>query len=192
MKLLGLFICLLVLVGVSLSAPAQVTPLPAVAPAAFPLRVSENGRHLVDADGRPFLVIGDAAWSLVAQLNEENIARLGKFFTALPWQQLVPDTEGKLVAAGAGDAAARITAARALDGSLAVLYIPADGEGPRELKLNLASFAGPVTARWFNPAKDASLLPYGAALPNREQQTLETPGDNGTSANDWILILESR
>ncbi len=454
MKLLGSFMCWLVLACISLSAPAQVTPPTAMRPATFPLRVSENGRHLVDAAGRPFLVIGDAAWSLVAQLSEENIARylddrqrrgfnsiivnliehkfaakapakldgvapflkpgdftqpnpayfdyacqavvaanqrglagwlcpaylgwgggdegffkeikavgpavlrsygrfvgqrfkdlpnivwmvggdyalpeterwagtelalglreggarqlitahggqtsaldtfgdqpwlavdtvyryqpdlwrpllaahgrkparpfvlietiyegehdskpeqirrqawwamlcgacgqffgnnpmwhfdgptlfphtntweqalgstgsrdiarLGKFLTTLPWQQLVPDTEGKLVAAGAGDGTARITGARASDKSLALLYIPADGKGPREFKLNLANFAGPVTARWFNPAKDASLLPYGATFPNRGQQTLQTPGDNGVGANDWLLVLESR
>jgi hypothetical protein len=124
--------------------------------------------------------------------GSRDIARLGKFLTALPWQQLVPDTEGKLVVAGAGDAAAHVAAARASDGRLAALYIPADGKGPRELKLDLASFAGPVTARWFNPAQDASALPHGPTLPNRGPQTLRTPGDNGAGANDWVLLLESR
>src|SRR3974390_1701625 len=57
------------------SAPAQVVAPSAVAPATFPLRASANGRHLEGADGRPFLVIGDTAWSLIAQLSEEPIAR---------------------------------------------------------------------------------------------------------------------
>ena len=121
-----------------------------------------------------------------------DVARLGKFLATHRWQQLVPDTEGKLVTAGAGEGAARITAARASDGNLALLYIPTDGRGPRGLTLNLTSFPAPVTAQWFNPAHDAPLLPHGTTLPNRGQQTLQTPGDNGAGVNDWLLVLESR
>ncbi|MBI5771355.1 MAG: DUF4038 domain-containing protein [Verrucomicrobia bacterium] len=40
--------------------------------AVFPLRVSANGRHLIDAAGRPFLLHGDAAWSLLLQLTKEE------------------------------------------------------------------------------------------------------------------------
>ena len=40
----------------------------------YPSRVSESRRCLETADGRPFLVVGDTAWSLVAQLNEDAIA----------------------------------------------------------------------------------------------------------------------
>ena len=43
-----------------LSAQASVT---------FPLRVSNNKRYLVDANGRPFLIHGDTSWSLIAQLR---------------------------------------------------------------------------------------------------------------------------
>lgn len=43
------------------------------APAArFPLHVGEGGRYLADATGRPFLVNGDTAWSLIAQLTREE------------------------------------------------------------------------------------------------------------------------
>lgn len=35
----------------------------------FPLRVTSGRRHLVDSRGRPFLITGDAAWSLIAQLS---------------------------------------------------------------------------------------------------------------------------
>jgi hypothetical protein len=125
-------------------------------------------------------------------VGSRDAARLGNFLTSLPWHQLIPDVDGELIAGGAGDGAERITAAYAADGSLALLYIPADGKGPREFKLNLAKFAGPVTARWFNPAKDGPLLPCGATLPHRGQQTLQTPGDNGAGANDWGLLLESK
>ena len=70
-----IFVSLLSLLCAFGSPRARVAAAPAEAPAAFPLRASENGRYLVDADGRPYLVIGDAAWSLIAQMREESIAR---------------------------------------------------------------------------------------------------------------------
>jgi hypothetical protein len=42
------------------------------AKAAFPLAVAPGGRFLVDAAGEPFLIQGDAAWSLIAQLRRED------------------------------------------------------------------------------------------------------------------------
>ncbi len=47
-----------------------------------------------------------------------------------------------------------------------------------------------MTAHWFNPAKDAALLAHGHVLPNQDGQKLRTPGDNGTGANDWVLLSE--
>jgi hypothetical protein len=44
-------------------------------PVRFPLAVAPNGRHLVDAAGQPFLVQGDAAWSLIANLTREEVDR---------------------------------------------------------------------------------------------------------------------
>ena len=39
----------------------------------FPLQVSKNGRYLVDQDNRPFLVVGDTPWSLIADLKDDDI-----------------------------------------------------------------------------------------------------------------------
>jgi len=39
---------------------------------AFPVRVSANSRYLEDARGKPFLLHGDTAWSLIAQLSREE------------------------------------------------------------------------------------------------------------------------
>lgn len=36
---------------------------------AFPLRISPNNRYFVDRQGTPFLIQGDTAWSLIAQLT---------------------------------------------------------------------------------------------------------------------------
>jgi Protein of unknown function (DUF4038)/Putative collagen-binding domain of a collagenase len=40
--------------------------------AAFPLLVKPGTRHLFDSAGKPFLVQGEAAWSLIAQLTREE------------------------------------------------------------------------------------------------------------------------
>lgn len=40
---------------------------------AYPLRASANGRYLVDSNGAPFLVIGDAPHSILANLKESNV-----------------------------------------------------------------------------------------------------------------------
>lgn len=39
------------------------------------LKVSADKRYLVDAKGQPFLVVGDTAWSLIADLTESDIKR---------------------------------------------------------------------------------------------------------------------
>jgi hypothetical protein len=39
----------------------------------YPLKVSENKRYLVDQNNVPFLLLGDAAWSLIVALTEEEV-----------------------------------------------------------------------------------------------------------------------
>jgi hypothetical protein len=45
------------------------------ASAAFPLTTKPGKRYLEDADGKPFLVHGDTAWSLIADLRREDVER---------------------------------------------------------------------------------------------------------------------
>jgi hypothetical protein len=42
-------------------------------PAHFPLAIGPNHRYLVDADGTPFLIQGDAAWSLISDPTREEV-----------------------------------------------------------------------------------------------------------------------
>src|SRR5215467_9563648 len=37
-----------------------------------PLRIAHDHRHLIDQSGHPFLVQGDAAWSLISGLTKED------------------------------------------------------------------------------------------------------------------------
>jgi hypothetical protein len=54
--------------------PTQWAPIEyrSVEPSVFPLHVVEGQRYLVDAAGRPFLIIGDSAWSLLTQITTED------------------------------------------------------------------------------------------------------------------------
>ncbi len=52
-----------------------VPPVPMPTPPAaarYPLKISADRRRLLDADGKPFLIQGDAAWSIVANLTYED------------------------------------------------------------------------------------------------------------------------
>jgi hypothetical protein len=42
-------------------------------PPAYPLKISTNGRYLVDQNNQPFFLSGDAAWSLIAQLTVSDV-----------------------------------------------------------------------------------------------------------------------
>ncbi len=120
-----------------------------------------------------------------------DMTRLGEFIRQRPWWLWVPDLRGEFITAGAGSGAAKAVAAHTRDWRTAVLYIPSDGQGPRSLTLDCRLFPGSVTAQWFNPAKDSPLLSHPSPLANAAQQTLTTFGDNGTGANDWVLVLEA-
>lgn len=42
---------------------------------AFPLALAPGNRYLVDHDGKPFFIHGDAGWSMIAQLTREDAER---------------------------------------------------------------------------------------------------------------------
>ncbi|PIY42961.1 MAG: hypothetical protein COZ05_12575 [Armatimonadetes bacterium CG_4_10_14_3_um_filter_59_10] len=60
------------LVGTGILGPAALSQSQAPNDSPFPVRVSDNGRHLVDARGAPFLLQGDTAWSLLVGLTKEE------------------------------------------------------------------------------------------------------------------------
>jgi hypothetical protein len=56
------------LVGLATSAGSAPNSAPS-------LKVAKNGRHLVDGRDRPFLVVGDTAWSLIVQVPAPDVDR---------------------------------------------------------------------------------------------------------------------
>jgi len=51
---------------------ALVCAVMALAAWPYPLRVGPDHRHLVDQNGNPFLIQGDAPWSLISGLTNEQ------------------------------------------------------------------------------------------------------------------------
>lgn len=49
--------------------------MPPLGRPAFPLRIESGKGYLVDSTGQPFLIHGDTAWSLIAQLEREDVDR---------------------------------------------------------------------------------------------------------------------
>ena len=82
-------------------------PAGAQNPSPFPVRVSTNGRHLVDASGKPFLLHGDTAWSLtwregMESQGEREMVCMKRLFEARDWCELIPDQDHSVVTAGYG------------------------------------------------------------------------------------------
>jgi hypothetical protein len=71
-------------------------------------------------------------------------------------------------------------------------YVPSTGTNPRTITVDMAKLSGPANARWYNPTSGSYASIDESPLANSGSRDFTTPGDNGTGANDWILVLETR
>jgi Protein of unknown function (DUF4038)/Concanavalin A-like lectin/glucanases superfamily/Putative collagen-binding domain of a collagenase len=112
-------------------------------------------------------------------------------FQSLPWYQLVPDSSHTLLIGGNGNYGDwdYATAAKTPDGTLALAYIPT----ARTVTVDLGTMAGPVTARWYDPANGTYNVIAGSPFANQGTEDFTTPGDNadGPGNADWVLVLEA-
>jgi hypothetical protein len=102
---------------------------------------------------------------------------------------LEPELGHAIVTAGYGSGTNTALTARTPNGKLAVTYIPSSSAAERELTVDPTQFSGTVHGQWFNPVmgnytRAPALLTAGAS-----GQRFRTPGDNGSQANDWVLVL---
>ncbi len=139
------------------------------------------------------LAIGwDGPTGLLSPGNQD-MKRLKDFWTSLAWWRLVPDQDHTSVTSGYGTykEGDYVTAGRTDDGRLMVAYVPSTGTTSRTLVVDLARLSDRVHARWFNPATGEYTKIPGSPFANKERREFVTPGDNGSGANDWALILEA-
>jgi hypothetical protein len=124
--------------------------------------------------------------------GSHDMALLRELFIHLPWQELAPEDHHAILAEGYGSDTATALTASTADGRLSVSYIPSTGTDRRELTVAMGRLAKPVTARWYNPTNGRFVDVEGSPYANRASHYLNTLGDNGTGANDWVLILDAR
>jgi hypothetical protein len=131
-------------------------------------------------------------WRKVA--NDRGAAQMGlvrKFFEALPWYDLVPDIDRKLIVEGAGTYGKTdfATSAYLPDHSKLVVYLPPSGKDKRTLSIDNSTVKGEIEAQWYNPVSGI----YTTAKFDKTQKTITitTPGDNG-DGNDWVLLINQK
>jgi hypothetical protein len=68
--------------------------------------------------------------------------------------------------------------------------VPSTKTDKRTLTVGMSRLSGPARARWYNPTSGTFTDIANSPLANSGSRDFTTPGDNGTGANDWVLILE--
>jgi hypothetical protein len=116
-----------------------------------------------------------ALWPSVGQMSI-----LRDFFAAVEWWRLQPAPQ-RVLSKG-GTVLDRPVLAVADDGSFAVAYLPDSGS----ITVDMAAFASPMEALWFNPLT-AERAPLPRALPNSGASEFTAPG----SRSDWVLLLRA-
>lgn len=142
-----------------------------------------------------FPVAGHAAHAWERNLDSPGVLDMGRLrmlITDRAWYELVPDIDHELITSGYGTkgTSAYITAAAAPDGRLALAYVPSTGTASRSFVVALRRLTGPIMARWYNPTDGTYTTVAGSPFGGGEQ-TFVKSGDNGSGANDWILVLET-
>jgi len=139
-----------------------------------------------------------AGWQ--SHIDTPGVAQLKiwkEFFTALPWQDLVPDQDHAILTAGYGTYGTlqtRVsesdysTAAETPDGSLVVVYMPTG----RTITVNMGALRGSTSARWFDPTIGSYQDVPGSPFPKSGSHSFTPPAKNHDGDSDWVLLLDAR
>jgi len=119
------------------------------------------------------------------------------FFQSRQYYNLVPDQSNTMLTGGFGSyGTPNVTlvpnsdyavGAVTPDKTLGVIYTPV----AHTLVVNMASFAGNTTTRWYDPTNNTFTAIAGSPFPNSGSRNFTTPGNNSSGDPDWILLMES-
>ncbi len=117
------------------------------------------------------------------------MANVVALFSPRRWYDLVPDQNHTLVTSGYGTFGQDdyVTAASTPDGKLAMAYVPSAGT----ITVDLGTFSGPVTARWYDPTDGTFTSDRRRPVRERRKRHFPTPATNAAGDNDWVLVLET-
>ena len=124
-----------------------------------------------------------------------EIQYINQLFGQLPWWNLATDTSHEVVTAGYGayngsngdlPAATYCTTAWVPAGTFALSYCP----NATTLTVDLAKFAGPTRARWYDPSNGTFTAIPGSPFHHFGTQEFSTPGSNHDGDPDWVLVLD--
>jgi hypothetical protein len=124
--------------------------------------------------------------------GSRDLAQLRAFFLRLPWWELMPEQAHRIITDGYGEELATCLTANTPDRRLSVTYVPSTGTDARKLTVNGSEFPKPIEGRWCNPTTGSPIPLESSPLANRGLHSVQTPGDNGQKANDWLLVLTAR
>jgi hypothetical protein len=124
-----------------------------------------------------------------------QIKIMKQFFEARAWFNLLPDTNHLLVTSNYGVYSDSshvadndfLTAARARDGSLAIIYTTVI----RQFKVELSQLSGRAVTRWFDPSSGVFSTITGSPFTNSGSHDFIPPGNNSDGDGGWVLVLET-
>lgn len=130
-----------------------------------------------------------AGWTAALDsVTSRSMTALQALFTSLRWWEFEPDVSNAVLRAGHGSGMELALAAKARDGSAAMVYSPSH----RPLEVNLQALAGPrVRARWMDPADGRYIDAIDVPAPSASTLVLQTPAVNSAGTADWVLLLQS-
>lgn len=139
----------------------------------------------------------------ILESDATDFGRMAAFLRTLSWWLLLPSNETpmrRLIPSSNGDptvgATAYISAACASNGTLLLAHAPYTGSSTatQTFTVDCRDMAGNSRGRWWNPVAGtfSNVTDGSYDIANTEAAySVTTPGANGGSANDWVLILET-
>jgi hypothetical protein len=129
----------------------------------------------------------------VDTVGSREVTYMANLFAVLPWFDLVPDVDHKVLVSGYGwfesqagvNRSDYVTAAATRDGKLVVAYLPRN----HPVSVDLSKLSGAVRARWYDPTDGT--FTAGAQVKNAGIDTFTPPGRNYAGDEDWVLVLQA-
>ena len=125
-------------------------------------------------------------------VGSRDLARLRTLLLQFRWYELRPETNHLVISGGYGSGVETALTSLTDDHKLSLTYVPSTGTGARDLTVDASRFAGSLHSQWFNPVTGEMTRAEGLAATGEQLRRVRTPGDNGASANDWVLILQAQ